>query len=379
MTILLPASNHGNGHSKWARKLSLFEQSPWDTGLLAKAAEVRGLAACFDYFHVRSVNYYTEIANGTTVLNQTTLQNEMNTFSGGNYGAMKFIFQMLSPYAPGLPGYPSYSNDTHWTNIASNFAKIGAVLSPNPLFDGIFWDWEWYAGTNYWFNDDEATGLSGTHAQKCALVQSRFKQLMNGLLSTWPDVQFTTTHGPSNSMTSAYNWLTTDGFTLTFNDVSQYNDLMASAFIGMMEAVYDAGNIATLYDGGTAYAMRSQADARRLQVWQQALIKTNPNPGSGTYDSTLFSNGGMPAKYRPQACLGLFDININPSQPDGVAVGQKIPPTAWQNMIASAMRQANGLVWCYTETWDWIIRPWKDPITQAMLDATAEGRRLGRL
>lgn len=365
----------GRGESTaWSRKLSLFLQSPPHMAeITSLRANVVARTDQFDLFHVRSLNAWQNIFHPTNVLNQSAMESELATFEAQDWGDMKFILQIQTGGTA-----IDFSNNAHWANIVSNLQKIGAVYADSPLFTGIFWDWEYYGGT-YWFNDTTAVGLSGTLAQKCVTVQSRFKQLMNGLLDNWPDVLLSTSHGAGSGTSASYYHLGTGGWTISHNDVAFANELMSPAFIGCMEAVADRGHIATLYDGGEYYGVRDAADMVRVRDWQQVLMPRNPQPPSGTWVSTLFQPG-MADKYRAGSNIGLFDRSDYPgTSPEGVSQWGLLPAATFTTMIEAAMQNIPGLTWLYTEHHDWIGIGHKTAVPSNYLDAVAEGRRLGRL
>lgn len=374
MSVLIAASKNGGDHTKWSGKLSLFEQSPWDlSSLPARASEFAALTTMFDLFHVRSGSQYTVATHPTSVLNQSTLESELTSFKTGNYGTLQFVYHMITDLGPAVV---SYTNDAHWTNIAANFAKMGAALvDEKPLITGIFWDWEYYGGS-YWFASD-ASGLSGTLDQKATLVKSRFKQVMNGLLSTYPDVYFSVSHGSGNSTSASFEWMNSAGHNFAGNDVAWANPMMWAAFIGMQEAIWDAGNIATLFDGGEAYTPRTEDDVHWHALWQQVIARRNPQPSAGTWTSSMMT--GFEDKYHIGANIGCYDRSPYSDNRDGVALFAQLSAASVQEIIKVNMRQNPSLTWFYTEGWDWVDRAWKADATTAIKDAVTEGRRLGRL
>lgn len=377
--LMLPVARRGRGHTPLSGKLGLFTQSPPAMSEVSSvAASIRALRPNhFDYYHLRSANAWQNIISPSNVINQATLQSEVDTFEGSDFDDMRFIFQMQTGGEGGL----NFSTNGDWTNSASNMAKIGTVIGSSPLFDAIYWDWEYYGGSTYWFNESTAAGLSGTVDQKSDQVKDRFEELMNGLLSTWPTARLITSHGPSGGMGSAYDWIGEGGWNISHNDVSGVNRFMASAFTGMMRAVDAAGHKAILFDGGQQYGIRTEADTNRVREMQQIIVPRNPDPGgSDTYTPTLMSD--MTGKYRVGVCQGVYDRSDYPNgtAPEGPEYDQfeTLPASSLTQMITSAMHQTH-YTWLYCETWQFTDINWLTDATTEVRDAVAEGLRLGRL
>ncbi|MBP1989316.1 S-layer homology domain-containing protein [Paenibacillus eucommiae] len=159
-------------------------------------------------------------------------------------------------------------------------------------------------------------------------ASERGKQIMNAIVSEIPDATVLVLHGPYLSDRNKPDWFTK-------NVVGTVN-LMGPYFIGMLQAVKNAGNKAKLVDGGELYLTRSEGDFEdALQFRKYELA------------DSYRSNDFIPEELRKDfvdsvnMAFGVYNMPWQKNYP--------MTPQIMRTTLENALRSTEEMVWYYTE------------------------------
>lgn len=225
---------------------------------------------------------------------------------------------------------PDFFND--WTQIIRNFADLARAAREIGL-KGIYFDNENYF--DKWANypagvEFPAVTLKDYQDQ----ARMRGRQMMEAMVSQFPDIVVLSTHGPYISEPKSPAPL--------FPQWSSTNQLMGPFFCGFLEG---AGKKATVVDGGKLYHLRTPKEFQESYAWRKTGIAAEkvdcpfiPAPLRQTWAQ------------RVNVAFGLYDKPVANSD----MVPEILKPT-----LVSALRQSDRYTWLCIERFSF-LKPAKD-------------------
>jgi hypothetical protein len=228
-------------------------------------------------------------------------------------------------------------NDEAWLITTKNFANL-AKIAHELGFAGIVFDNEEYSD-NKWLNygedyKNEAFDLN-QHRDKTI---ERGKQIMEGMVSEFPNIEVLHYHGPYLSEKEAYK--------IIYGQAGRWDkyELLGPFFVGM---VLGKGTKGKLIDGGEVYQYRTKEDFQtsyNVRKFEMASEKVN----------SWFIPHWLRGKWPEQVdiAFGVFNQQWKENYPMNV----NIMRTTLQN----ALEYTDNYVWFYTQDDNWLI-PGKMP------------------
>lgn len=209
-----------------------------------------------------------------------------------------------------------------WSVVVQNWVNFARAAN-EAGFEGIFFDNEEYFGrwTDY---PDNCKYQNKSLKEYQDQVRLRGKEIMQAVMTVWPDVAVITAHGPSISEPKAP--------APVFPQWQIANELKGPFFIGFMEGM---GENAMDVDGGELYTLRTAAEfstAYRFQKNGIASAATN----------CAFLPADLRSAYPGQvsASYGIYN------QPFG---GKTMDANTYGTCVFHALNHADHYIWLYPE------------------------------
>jgi hypothetical protein len=263
------------------------------------------------------INATTRVSTGTPI-SQATIASILAPMAGQSWTTLKKNFGLVQGSSP-----PDVFDD--WSVVIQNFKNCAAALKAAG-FVGICFDNEQYAKSwgDYPSGASYAPGktLNDYRAQQ----RLRGKQVMEAMVSVFPEIAIITLHGPSVSEPNA-------PASLQFPQWQSGNELLGPYYAGFMEGV--GSSPALNIDGGELYTLRTANDFLASYNWRK-------------FDepSAAVNSPFIPLSLRP---LWPQKISISFGIYDRPFGGASMTPTILASTLTNALRQADHYVWFYTE------------------------------
>lgn len=243
-----------------------------------------------------------------------------------------------------------------WSVPLGNFSTMAHAAKDAGL-EGIFFDNEEYFGDSVSFPENCGAGATVSQCRDQALLRGR--QVMEALISAWPDVNVIVAQGPYVSAPSTAGYFESHG--IAWNDVAWANQLRGSFTVGM--AMATLGTEAQFVDGGEVYTAETREQFDAVKYWQKYGVANDrqliPADSASIWPSLVSSS------------FGVYD-----REPlDDWATKE---PEIWKTTLANALDSSDRYVWAYTESYDWwgVGNP-EISVPEAWLVATREARSPG--
>ncbi|MBP1991739.1 S-layer homology domain-containing protein [Paenibacillus eucommiae] len=157
-------------------------------------------------------------------------------------------------------------------------------------------------------------------------ASERGRQIMNAIVSEIPDATVMVLHGPYVSDKNKPDWFKKNIGTV---------NLMGPYFIGMLQAVKEAGDKAKLVDGGELYLLRSEGDFEDAYQFRKYEL-------ADSYSNNDFIPEELREDFGDSVSMA-FGIYNMPWQ------NYPMTPQIMRTMLENALRSAEEMVWYYTE------------------------------
>ncbi len=238
-------------------------------------------------------------------------------------------------------------DDRAWRITVENWRRMAAAAR-DAGFVGIFFDNEEYKET--WLDyPEDYPGTKRTLEEYRAQTQLRGRQIMEAIVSEFPEIVLVVYHGPYISEPKtpleviARQAPEPDG-----------TDLSGALFVGFLEGL---GPKATLVDGGEVYAYRTLEDFQRSYDWRKYGM-----PSEET-DSELIPPS-LRAVWPERVSIG-FGLHNLPFPRD-----MTMSPRILRSALENALLTADDYVWLFTDRDNWLIpggmpRCWFEAVTEA--------------
>ena len=240
---------------------------------------------------------------------------------------------------------PDFFDD--WTVTVENFRNLARALKDAGL-RGIFFDNEPYVTGWGWYPDGVAypeIPLAEYEAQAAL----RGREVMEAMVSEFPDIVVVTLHGPYIS----------DLYSLQqmgFPDVFPYYALLGPFFTGFLQG---AGGPDRSVDGGELYWFRE------AQEFAESYALRRQGIASAAADCPF-----IPPSFRP-SWPDLTSISFGLL--DRAFLGEDMTPAILETTVANALQAADRWVWLYTEDRTFLTPESEGGATQPWIDAVRDG------
>jgi len=240
---------------------------------------------------------------------------------------------------------PDFMED--WSRPIANFAHLARAARDAGL-KGLYIDNESYQAP--WA--DYPRGV--LHEKKSLQeyqdqARLRGRQVMEAMVSQYPDITVLLLHGPYVSEPKAQPPL--------FFQWQESNELLGPFFAGFVEG---AGARATVVDGGELYQLRTEAEFRESREWRKSVFPSAevncaflPPPLRAAWEDRL------------SVAFGIIDQPFK---------GQAMDPEILATTLARALRRTDRYVWLYVEGPTFLSPPGKGGAPEAWVDAVRRGR-----
>ena len=245
---------------------------------------------------------------------------------------------------------PDFFND--WSIPIQNFANVAKAAKDSGL-RGLCFDNEQYFAPWGDYGSHLAYYSTKTFAEYQAQARLRGRQVMEAMVSQFPDIVFMTLHGPYVSEPDAPT-------SLQFPQWQSSNELLGPFFAGNMEG---AGSTACNVDGGEIYTLRSSTDFQASASWRR-------NDLASDAVNCAFIPSALRSVWAGRSCIsyGVYD------RPFG---GASMDAATLRTTLANALVQADRYVWFYAEASTYLLPAslggasdtWVNAIRQARTDA----------
>jgi len=158
-------------------------------------------------------------------------------------------------------------------------------------------------------------------------ASERGRQIMNAIVSEIPDATVMVLHGPYLSDRNKPDWFTKNIGTV---------NLMGPYFIGMLQAVKNAGDKAKLVDGGELYLLRSEGDFEDAYQFRKYEL-------ADSYRSNDFIPEELRKDFADSVSMAFAVYNM-PWQKN-----YPMNPQIMRTTLENALRSAEEMVWYYNE------------------------------
>jgi hypothetical protein len=257
------------------------------------------------------------------------------------------LTQNFAAVLSGTP--PDFFND--WTQIISNFADLARAAREIGL-KGIYFDNEnYFAKWAHYPNGVQFPAVTLKDYQDQARMRGR--QMMDAMVSQFPDIVVITLHGPYLSEPKAPAPL--------FPQWSTTNQLIGPFFSGFVEG---SGKRSTVVDGGKLYHLRTPKEFQDSYAWRKSGI-VSERVDCPFIPPALRSVWAQ----RVSVGFGIYDKPVG----DNDMIPEVLRPT-----VASALRQTDRYAWLCIERFSFLKppkqggagEPWVNAVRQAKAEAS---------
>lgn len=224
-------------------------------------------------------------------------------------------------------------DDAAWNTTIENF-RIMARAARDAGFVGIFFDNEQYKGR--WLDYPEDY-VNPTHSLEEYRERTRLRgsQIMQAVVSEFPEVVFLVYHGPYLSEPK-----TPPEVIAGQAGPGDDSDLGGALFTGFLEGL---GPRAKLIDGGEVYAYRTSKDFATSYDWRKHGLP------SATTDSVFITDADRAVwSDRVSISYGVYNLPF-PTEHDTMT------PLILRSTLEQALRHADDYVWHYAYLDNWLI------------------------
>lgn len=338
-------------------KLILHEQPFVDHA--ATPAEIAANIAHIDALPFDGITISPDIRLGLmsiTPISYADIYDELEVLDGlfTNLTDNYLQLQINKPYDPLNPASSTGDlfDDLSWGIVAQNF-KNYARAAKDVGITNFFFDNEEYwepflnfPGTSYY------TGKTVEEYQDKA--RQRGKELMAAILSEIPAAKLVQLHGPYLSDARLPGWFGKGNL--------PFINLYGGFFVGMVEAVKEGGNLATIIDGGESYLERTRGEFTDNYQYRKYEFPSYPE------------NSYIPASIREdypsivKMSAGLYTHDWIPGYP--------MNPTVMRSTLENALRSNEEMIWFYHEPNGTVYGNWLIPgsVSTAWFDAVTGAR-----
>lgn len=260
-----------------------------------------------------------------------------------NKMAFRNLTENFAAVVGGRP--PDFMED--WSRPIANFAHLARAAREAGL-KGIYFDNECYQAP--WA--DYPRGV--LHEKKSLQeyqdqARLRGRQVMEAMVSQYPDITVLLLHGPYISEPKAQPPL--------FFQWQSSNELHGPFFTGFVEG---AGPRATVVDGGELYQLRTEEQFRESREWRK----------------TILPSAEVNCAFLPPPLRTLWEdrISVGFGVIDQAFQGQRMDPEILATTLARALRRADKYVWLYIEGPTFLSPPGKGGAPEAWVEAVRRGR-----
>lgn len=218
-----------------------------------------------------------------------------------------------------------------WSTPLKNFSHMARAAKEAGL-EGIFFDNEEYFGDAVDFPENCQGGKTISQCRDQAYLRGR--EVMEAIISGWPDVKLIATIGPYLSEGKTANYFNDRG--IYWNDVAWANQLRGSFIIGMASAT--RGTPAQFIDGGEIYSAKTKENFEDIKYWQTKGI---------AHQGDLIPED-LRASW-PNIVSSSFGVYDKAQMSEGVY----IDAVSWKTTLMNALEVADDYVWAYTERYNW--------------------------
>lgn len=277
------------------------------------------------------------------------------------------VLRMVDNARAGGPQAYDFYDDALWSTISQNVADYAAAARTAPGFDGIMIDTEYYGtGPNPWDYGTStipwtASATAGavpgrSQAEAIAIVQSRGRQVMDAIRSTWPAAKVMHFRGPWLSESATYTPTRFNG-----NNVAWANELNGPFVLGFVSSAI--GSQAQVIDGTELSTQRSLLDFQNVYRWAKT--------GFADFGGRLLPSGDVTA----QAYKAHISVAQEVFDRDALHGYATLPPEQLRDLITWAMQTSDSYAWLYTEAYDWRSTGWPTTrVTAPYVQAVAAAR-----
>jgi hypothetical protein len=246
-------------------------------------------------------------------------------------------------------------DDSAWAVTVENYRNLARAVRDAGLA-GIFLDNEAY---NRQWTDYPEDYDNPTHSLKeyQAQVQLRGQQIMEAMVSEYPEIELLLFHGPylSEPETPLYVRMNQAG-------ASFEHELHGPFFVGFLEGL---GDRAKLMDGGEVYQYRTARDFRKSYEWRKWRM-----PSAATNSAIIPDDL---RKVWPDNVSISFGVYTEPY------AQTPMNPEILKTTLEHALRQADDYVWLYTEDINWMAPDGMPEIWSSPIGLAVENVREGSL
>lgn len=238
-----------------------------------------------------------------------------------------------------------------WTVPLDNYAHMAQAAREVGL-QGIFFDNEEYFGDALAFPEKCAGDKSVSECRDQAYL--RGSQVMDAIISSWPDVELIVAHGPYLSEEATADYFKRRG--IPWNNLAGSNEIRGSFTIGLASAT--RGESAQFIDGGQVYAARTKRQFKAVKHWQKEGMSTRGEL--------------IPDDLRPD-WPGIVSSSFGVYDKADLYSGVPMDVEIWNTTLATALAKTDKYVWAYTERFDWWNTGHPDtPVPEEWVNATRD-------
>lgn len=294
-------------------------------------------------------NATTRVMTGTAI-SQSSIASVLAPMAGQTWTTLTKNFGLIQGSSP-----PDVFDD--WSVVVQNFKNAAAALRAAG-FVGICFDNEQYAAP--WGDYPTGARYYSTRSLNDYRAQMRLRgrQVMEAMVSVFPDIAVITLHGPSVSEPNA-------PAALEFPQWQSGNELLGPYFAGFMEGV--GGSAALNVDGGELYTLRTASQFLSTYNWRKF-----DEPSAAVNSPFIPTSLRTAWTEKISISYGVYDRPFS-----GASMSSSILATT----LTNALRQADHYVWFYTEQYTY-LRPssaggapadWVNAVRQAINATSTPG------
>ena len=258
----------------------------------------------------------------------------------------------------GTPG-----NSANWSIASSNMANLAEAANYYNL-DGIFFDVEQYDTANAWTAADSCPSQSDATCKNN--MYNAGKQMMQSMVTKWPNVKILATHGISVGDPKSEAYLASAYSPCPHRDWSNAAENQYRSYfeIGLLEGT--VGNNATYIDGGEDYDVHSDTAAQRFYDWRKNAEGQQSNFVPGSLRPNWTNKIGVSFGTQDDIWCQSSGLQGNATAAD------------WKKDLVSTLKYTDEYVWAFARNHRW----YNDSdgqfphVTQDFIDATTEARNI---
>jgi len=234
-----------------------------------------------DYINTLPFSGYTMVGNSYTnrvMESNTTLL--PYSYIWDEVKAVKDLYPTKSNFLAVHMHYPGdFWDDAVWNNVIANFKTLAKVAKDlgfrGILYDDEAYDVESHKMINYdkgeWYDDTAYKNPNKTFVEHSAKITSRFKQIMEAMVSEYNAIDVLYYHSPVEGHIEANHGI--DGHPVVVNvGLERQHEWMGAMFLGLKQGLSPQ---ATLHDMGEDYRLRTQKHFDDAYTWRKHTIASD--------------------------------------------------------------------------------------------------------